>query len=294
MEGRLQGLVEDGDFYSAHQLLLSHSQKLERNGKCHESSKFLFYGIMGLAKTCAPAATLFDIVSKYILIVKKLDEDNIDLEAREALSQNILDILKITTGYPDVPQNLTNYWIDIAAFSLVQVAGEKVIKVLLDNIENFEQVLDFSTKFCQSDPQVYSILGTRVVTQEQFLQVALSLLKAKCFGSCTNFLKAFLLSTCSSKEGTVVSNCKVYSEDKLEFRAVNLITLLSELLRRRNPPRECFIQLQLRYSDILNNEKVKKTWTSIREKFWPPQVATPTSGQANPLASLFQSIMMNQ
>lgn len=281
MDKRLSSFIDEGDYYSAHQLLISHSQRLERNGKHLESKKYLVLGIHSLVKAKAPAPTLFDIISKYMAIAAQVNTPEGDLEAE------VIAILKAIVGYQDVPVNLANFWADFATFSCNVADKKAVCTILLENIPDKESVLKVMLQCCSSSLETFAI-AANFVNVALFLQTSLNLISMRCIGSASSFKDSFALK--NSLEGQPKFDIVIFNETREAAKACNLISLLVELVRRRNAPRELYVQLQLQYSALLQEESVKLSWAKIRDVYWPhlqPQ------GQVNPLASLLQSMMMN-
>ncbi|PJF19808.1 hypothetical protein PSACC_00360 [Paramicrosporidium saccamoebae] len=282
MDKRLQRSIDDGDFYSAHQLLISHSQRLERSGKLAESQKFLTSGIHSLVSAQAPAATFFDVVSKYMSIASKCTENSVDVEAELIL------ILQSIVRYRDIPPNYSQFWAEFAAFACKFADQEIVCNVLLTEVADVDSVLRFMVKCCPLNPSAFSCAG-EVVSAQQLVLFSLNLICIRCYGSAKAMAESF--ASKNSLTNYKTNSCIVYEESGDAAKSCNLLVLLSELTRRRNPPREQYVQLQLRYADLLKDESVKLAWNSTRDVFWPPKQQP---GQVNPLASLFQSMMMNQ
>lgn len=282
MDKRLQASISASDFYSAHQLLLSHSQRLERAGKVKESTLFLMSGIMSLSNAHAPPATLFDVISKYVMLIPTIEDTSSPLE------QDILNVLNVILECSNVPDNLQSYWRDYSSFACQHADPKKVFGILLKkNIRPIE-VLELSISTVPDQSTIYSLFGPYISTND-FLCAAWTLLSLKCFGSVCHLKDSFVKSKELGELSKKVREVALYQENSCEAKAANLVTLLVELLRRANPGRDLYVQLQLRYMDILASEDVKKGWNSIRDTFWPQR----QSGQVNPLASILQSMMMN-
>jgi hypothetical protein len=285
MEGRLQRSIKDGDFYSTHQLLLSHSQRLERNGKLMESGQFLYNGIIALNSAKAPIATLFDVVGKFLAVARQLS-----LEDVSESNVDYLKVLEIVLSYDDVPDCFTDFWTEVASGSVEFEEGYKVVELLLEKMHDVDKVLCFALSRLPFDSRVFTLLGS-YSSSLQVLFAGLDLFLSKCFASAVTLNESFSAAQTDLKVTKTISGIVVYEEISLAGRVANLLSFLTELLRRKNPPRDSFVQLQLRYADLLQDVQCKRRWDRIREANWPVQSQ---SGQGNPLASLLQSMMTGQ
>ena len=284
MEGRLRSAIESGDFYSAHQTLLSHSQRLERSGRHAESSAFLYNGILALHAAEAPVATVFDVISKFVAVTGQVPS-----EAGGAAS--FLGVLKVVLSYKDVPHSFSNFWSEFAkaASERCEGAETEVVEILLENLGDADRVAQFCLDTLPDEEQVFVLLGPHLA-EAQFLSTGLTLLSSKCFASALALRDAYASANTSLEDAGTRSPNIVYRETCRAGQAANLVLFLFELLRRKGPLRDLFVQLHVRYAELLNDGLCKHAWNRVKETYWPSKQSHPV----NPLASLMQSMMMNQ
>lgn len=287
MEARIGRLVEEGDFYAAHQALLSHAQKLQRAGKLEECTEFLFRGIRVLCAGGAPTASIVDASRKLMQIVS---QEGLILE-EEMVVELLGDLLRLAEPHGD-------FWVEYAGFALALPKVERVrlFKLLLDSEATaIEMVVRLALKYCSDEASVFARLAKDPkMTVETLLSASLQLVGGRFFHS------ALTLAQNGGGEGAtvVVGSLRLYPKDgplaassgviaRMQ-RVANLTMLLVELCRRRDPPKALFIQLQVRYADLLRDETARTSWDRLREQLWPaPRQSCPT----NPLAMLMQSMM---
>lgn len=299
MDRRLDSLIAERDYYSAHQLLLSHAQRLERAGKAADGSRFLLAGIKKLA-ACSdtPTATLFDIVKKYMALSYEGSlTDGDDLEASLEVTRIVLEVQPSS-----IPGALTDFPIQVATWAISHGSASSIASLLLEASHKFNNavIMDEACKLflshCPAEGEVWSLLGRdERLKVEDLLRYSFELLKLRCFASCLQLLSAYI-----SQKGPQLQIVKshqkisVYAEEGCrEGAAVNLINMLIALLTREAPPRELLVQLQLRYSETLL-EELKTPWNGLREAYWPSRTgpAYGHSNSASPLAAMLQSLMM--
>lgn len=281
MESQLRELVGQKEYYSAHQLLISHSQRLERAGKLDSSRQFLLKGINLLNESQAPVATLFDVISKYMIISQKEAQSH-------PTEQELLQVLSMVVMQKDVPEAHGSFWIEVAGFAIEKCNPSALICTLLQGEHiHKDQLLNFSLNFLSTSPDVFSTLSSHLDTSA-FLWCALNLLARKCFAS-TNAM-------CLNRRlDDSKIDAQFFRETSEDAKVYNLIMFLLNLLTRQNAPRDLFVQLQLRYSAQINQQgpfDIKIAWNKLKETYWP-SVTQPTSPM-NPLANLFQSMMMQR
>lgn len=299
MDRRLDTFIAEGDYYSAHQLLLSHAQRLERAGKVAAGSEFLLVGIKKLAACSGtPAATLFDIVKKYMSLSSEgslAEGDN---------SEAVLEVTRIVLEVKpsSIPGALTDFPIQVATWAIGHGNTSSVASLLLEashkpnSVILVDEACSLFLSHCAGDVELWPLVGhDGELKIEGLLRCSFELLRLRCFASCLRLLSAYITQK-SSQLQTVKKHQKfsIYAEEGCrEAAAINLVNMLIALLTREAPPRELFVQLQLRYSETLLDE-LKAPWNVLREAYWPSRTSSAHghSNSASPLAAMLQSLMM--
>lgn len=298
MEARLRGAVSDGDFYTAHQLLLSHSQRLERAGKVGASKDFLVLGIRLLAAADAPRATLSDVLCKYVAVAASLfDQDGAPpAGTRSPHGEEVLAVLCQALAAQPEP---VDGWRDVACLATRVAPCRAVVEVLVDAPLDAADAVDFCVSSCASDSAAFVPLA-RAVSAELLLHAVLALLRVRCFSSANTLVRAYQERWRADPAAApypaavaAASGQDVLEEALPRSQACNLAVLAAELLRREQPPLELFLDLQLRYAALLGADPLLgRRWGGLREAFWPArhhsQQQHPNS---SPLASLLQSML---
>lgn len=274
MDKRLALALRNKEFYTAHQYLISTCQRLERAGKVKEASDVLEEGIIAIDEAGAPDATISDLVQKYTSILaqayKSSSKDTVQLNTSKA--SNVLRSVSKRTGA---------HWQPLAYCAVKQLN--------LISLEECFQAIDgakmddLATFTLAQFPQEIEQWNKITLEGQGLLNTGLYLLSGKFFLS----LQALVASADSNKD----NRYEIQEESSFldQVCARNLLILLSELLKRSNPPRELFVQLQVRYATLLTDATTKEAWNAVKDVYWPKKVQ-PTI-PANNLASMFQSMM---
>lgn len=277
MEGRVKSALSSGDFYTAHQTIISQCQRLERSGKIDEARSFAARGVQLLSDFKAPDKSFEDVVSKYHELLEKYLQLNDGVYLKEEIQNTIR--CAATIG--------SSSWHSVATSASRDIDANILLVPLIDElVKDQAEAHDFFIFAASSFPQCEGLFSNpHFVSGETVLSVTAMLLAKKCFSTCNTWLQAIKVASfpkyCSNME---LLDCA----GSLPW---NVSRLLVELLRKMSPPKDIYSHIVSISKRSFGQQTVSTILALESVYFIVPQHANPS---VNPLASMLQSMMMGK
>lgn len=263
MDKRLQLALRNGDFYAAHQQLLSQVQRLERSSRYEEALDLLVEGLRAL--TDAPLATLADVALKLFSIM----EQHVGGVNVENLTLLLSVQSRVGANWRATADKAIGSW------KVVAGDAEKMVGILegIDGISD-EDVLLWLTSASPLDADLFGRFSQ--VSFKAKLVSGLTLIAGQHFKSASRL--------CLSLE--------VRNDETDALVAVdNLLILLSELCRVERPSKTLLDKLRGRYGYLFDDDTcADSAWRRVEMAYWPSNTS---ARSPNPLASMLQSLLVS-
>lgn len=277
MEGRVKSALSSGDFYTAHQTIISQCQRLERSGKIEDARFFAARGVQLLSDYKAPDKSFEDVLSKYHDLLEKY----LQLKDGACLKEEVQNIIRCAATFG------SNSWHSVATSASRDIDANLLLAPLIHDVtKNETEANDFFIFAASSFPQCDGLFSKpHGVSGETVLSVSALLLAKKCFATCYTWLQAI-------KVASFPKDC-IYMEllDCDGSLPWNISSLLVELLRKMSPPKDIYSHIVSLSKRSFGQQTVSNLLALESVYFNVPKHADPA---VNPLASMLQSMMMGK
>lgn len=281
MEAQIDEALKGGDFYSAHQIILSVSQRKLKAQKIKDAKQVLITGATKLADAKQLMSTL-DIANRLLNIVTE------DASWKEDDYKCLCDMAhRIWT----MDHEAAGHFVD----SVVKQA-ENSAKFLTsftqalieDPLSKWEDFVNFAV--LSGEPSLFSSenLVNKATFSTDIPFLIIQLLNGKNFAASTP-----LLSHLSPGQEVGVEDAAgslpqaLRNSDELS----NLVQLLFVMAQRKGAPKSMFLEIKQHYAKILQDSPELTTLLTVFELvFWPSAVPK-RQAQVNPMASMLQNLL---
>lgn len=274
MESKLEEAINTNEFYSAHQLLISQSQRNQRSGNINKSKDILSTGIVKLSKSSQlPSPILYDLFKKYVEILERICSDSFQKpEELEELFNQAVERLELILAKDDIVS-----WEELFGriYNIFTLKSSNLTLLLL-KYKPKDQIISWFLSHHPNNQECFEILAksnsndkeSGEITQKVIIELIVKLILMNCFGSANSFLQS-LDSKNRSNSGWYASSC------------------LLALAQRQLPPKDLMSSWEEKYGHLISKDLLD----GFKNHIWPPK-RNMQNIAANPLASLLQNMMM--
>lgn len=263
MESQIQDALKQGEHYSAHQLILSISQRKLKANKPEEAINLLVDGSCALAKE-GQALSAAEIALRLIEVLKQED----------LLEKHLEEIVKVAMGLWSVNREVSLQFIDASGKELGDQAQELARRLALALIARTDtKWADFS-EFLGASADLSLLSDSSLLERKSDNPVQDGSLLALELVCHRNFAGAKAL----------LDNLKTNSP------VLSVVRLLFHLAQRRNPPRDILIEIRRNYRQCIESDARLSRLITIYEAIVCPQKQAPVKN-ANPMADMLQSLL---
>ena len=327
MEAKLDEHVASGEFYAAHQLLLSLGQRHQRAGRWSRSLGILCEGLVKIAKADgAPRPTIEDLAGKIVQVVGEqqaeavvqvknasnaLSKDSINAPSKESI--DFAALLGPVWEQLLVLEDEDQFWLEwsgqlTGAIRFRAVWSDLVLSTLyptalkhLKNENDYKVLLEWLLADCMAVPAVFKDLKGILSTPNLYGRAVLQLIRARAFASAAALIqvateqlkteRGMVPVSIEDGSGTLPSFLALFPENDQDLlvRLVNLSQLLFLLCQRAQPSPQALGFLEERYGRDLLEGDLEEQFALLKAQYWPKR--NPNPPPANGLAALLQGMM---